>query len=635
MTTIPSPYNFVPLSERIFFPPWAAQVSMDVPFSDGISGSFDIEVEAMTPIYTRNSGPRGSQSWKEFFQVTESSSPEKLFALNGTTVKGMLRNVIEVASFGKLIQEKDKKLSYRDLQNNGYTCRLTNNTGTEANPVYTPKVKAGWLIEDADGNWTVVPCEFSRVQIGDLEAFAAETGKVVGLHSRQTIGNKYYRWENSGGLPLIIRFTPGPETPHNHDCIGPRGTCTCHSPKRRKLTYSLASSVGTTGTHTGTIVFTGQPAPFNPGDRHKKHMEFIFHSPVTTAAKEISQPVKSGFIQANTDPGKENGSALEAWEYWKDKLRRDSRKVPVFYLANTNGNIEYLGLAMMFRLPYQYGIHDFIGRSNQGHRKSTPLDLAETMFGRVGKDDHSLAGRIAIEPLLVTKYPQPKVLAEKSTILGPPRMSYYPNYLEQKTNPKDGLLSTKAYKTYEDDDSDARIRGWKRFTVPTDNSTPAPPTAAGNAATQFIPLDRGVKFRGTIRVHNLRPQELGALIWALAWGGNEALRHNIGMAKPYGYGSIKVRLVPKKINLRCTNGDTLTDLQPCLEGFLAMMRGEITSWDQSEQIKELLAMADPAKVWPTDLRRYPVLQVRPSKNEFADAKKRAARKVLRRHSEIR
>ncbi len=47
---IPSPYNFVPLSEHVFFPDWAEKVSMDVPFSDGISGALKVRVTARTSI---------------------------------------------------------------------------------------------------------------------------------------------------------------------------------------------------------------------------------------------------------------------------------------------------------------------------------------------------------------------------------------------------------------------------------------------------------------------------------------------------------------------------------------------------------------------------------------------------------
>jgi hypothetical protein len=43
-----APYNFVPLSAWIFKPDWAAHVSHDLPFSDGISGTLELSIQAHT-----------------------------------------------------------------------------------------------------------------------------------------------------------------------------------------------------------------------------------------------------------------------------------------------------------------------------------------------------------------------------------------------------------------------------------------------------------------------------------------------------------------------------------------------------------------------------------------------------------
>ena len=121
MTTIPSLYNFVPLSDLVFHPPWAPLVFQDVPFSDGVMGSLQVRVTAETPIYIRNDGDRNSPEHRRFFQV----QPGGDFAVNGTSFKGMLRNILEIASFGKLCREEDHRYSFRDLRNDKYTGRMT------------------------------------------------------------------------------------------------------------------------------------------------------------------------------------------------------------------------------------------------------------------------------------------------------------------------------------------------------------------------------------------------------------------------------------------------------------------------------------------------------------------------------
>ena len=49
MATIKAPFNFVPLSDKIFFPEWADQISQDIPFSDGLSGTIELKITAETP----------------------------------------------------------------------------------------------------------------------------------------------------------------------------------------------------------------------------------------------------------------------------------------------------------------------------------------------------------------------------------------------------------------------------------------------------------------------------------------------------------------------------------------------------------------------------------------------------------
>ena len=54
MNRIKSPFNFVPVSDKVYFPEWSNQVSHDIPFSDGESGYIEVELTAETPIYIRN-----------------------------------------------------------------------------------------------------------------------------------------------------------------------------------------------------------------------------------------------------------------------------------------------------------------------------------------------------------------------------------------------------------------------------------------------------------------------------------------------------------------------------------------------------------------------------------------------------
>ncbi len=617
MTTIPSRYNFVPLSDQIFFPDWAAQVSQDVPFTDGICGSLRICITAESPIYIRNGGAEQDEVHEQFFQVLPGT---KQYAINGSTVKGMLRNIIEIASFAKLRQEKtDHHLSYRDLYYGKYTSRLTDTTSTGAR---VPRAQAGWLTEGENGEWHLKPCRFSRVELKDLEEYYSDKyGIPIDLHShtretKNTADEKYNKWQLRY---LDIMFDPGPLKDEKHDCNYQCGYC--RDNPTLTLKYRKAANLGT-GETRGRIVMTGQPATWEPGRRHVKHMEFIFYPLPGASREEIPLSVKENFIAAHSSA---TGKANAEWRYWRSKLEQ-GRAVPVFYHKDNSGNILEMGLAMMFRVLYRHPVGRLIENRNPAHLADFPLDLAETMFGRTGDDAHSLRGRVSIEPLLVQD--QAQELDRKTTILGSPRLSYYPNYIEQPHVDRSTwkIQGEYEYKTCEDED--AKARGWKRYPVPQADATPdAPDTGDSRSSTSFIPLAEDVRFCGDIHIHNLRTAELGALVWALTWGGEDDKRHNIGMAKPYGYGVIRVEIIEQDLALHTMDGNSVSfeNLAQYMQQFAALMQSEIPAWEDSEQITELLAMADPERSWDHDRRQYPQ-----GPRQFASLKKN--KKVLRRHS---
>lgn len=58
-------------------------------------------------------------------------------------------------------------------------------------------------------------------------------------------------------------------------------------------------------------------------------------------------------------------------------------------------------------------------------------------------------------------------------------------------------------------------------------------------------LNPGAKFNFTIRFENLSPVELGALLWSVEM--EEGMHHKVGLAKPLGFGSVKLSI--KKIEI--------------------------------------------------------------------------------------
>jgi len=622
-----SPYNFVPLSSKVFFPDWAEQVSHDLPFRDGICGELVCELVTDTPVFVRNGGHwksrdelmKDKNAWESFFcGVTDDG--KKQFMIPGTTLKGMLRNVVEIASFGKFSRVDNHRYSVRDLNNRDKSLYMDWMTRTVAHRVYETKISAGWLAagDDEEGVWALYPCKMSRVEHNELIQWH---GRQPDIKKKQTAPEKYGKW---GEKSLHVLFDPGQVTDHDkHSC----GT----------LIYSKAENLGR-GETEGVIVFTGQPGD---NKRHQdpknrsKHFEFIFHGPSGTAIT-VPDEIKQDFIFNHTNA---NGTANEEWGYWKGKLKKS--KIPVFYRLTDDGKeLHSIGLAMMYRLPYEYSTRDAVGHTSQEHLDDSRLDLAEVIFGRVPDSKsksspmEALKGRVSISTALADlttcrswkdETTDEKCSPKKDepyiqTVLGCPKPTFYPNYLEQpaRIDPSKGHH----YNTYMNDD--CRLRGWKRYPVRKSETVTRGTMPQGvpndDVDTRMIPLAPKAKFTFRIKLHNLLPEEAGALIWALTWGDRPHLRHSFGMGKPFGFGQAAITINNDVSLLVDMNGNQVSATKT-LDAYNRLMQDFAgRDWERTPQLEQLFAMADPSVAPAPEKLKYPVLTVKPNRNDFAQIK---------------
>lgn len=129
---ITAPYNFVPLNKEVFYPSWSEDVSHDVPFADGESGEIDITITAKSPIFIRD-----HEKNEEFCQHNGE------YYIPSSSVKGMVRNILEIISFSKMRDE--------NFDNDTYAVRDL----SKADNFYMIKMKpenicCGWLKKDGD-----------------------------------------------------------------------------------------------------------------------------------------------------------------------------------------------------------------------------------------------------------------------------------------------------------------------------------------------------------------------------------------------------------------------------------------------------------------------------------------------------
>ncbi len=209
---------------------------------------------------------------------------------------------------------------------------------------------------------------------------------------------------------------------------------------------------------------------------------------------------------------------------------------PVFYAQSDK--LLYFGFTPYLRVFYDHDIHHGIP---EAFRTGWKLDYAKSLFGFSAQKeygvDQSYKGRVAFEDMQAEG--QPKEMNPVKVVLGEPKATAYSLYLKQPEAEK-GVL-----RTY--NSPDFELRGMKQYWL----KTRIHPESTGNPRVdaEIRPLDRGTVFRGRIRFFNLTEDELGLLLWALML--EPGCSFQVGMAKPYGFGQMK--LLQDSVKLKIEN----------------------------------------------------------------------------------
>ena len=102
-----APYAFVPLSAWVYQPEWADRVSHDRPMPDGWSGTIEIDIKAITPLLIGAERRKPDENGPT--TVLPFVLPDGRAAIPGSSLRGMLRNIIQIAAFGQIGPWTDAK----------------------------------------------------------------------------------------------------------------------------------------------------------------------------------------------------------------------------------------------------------------------------------------------------------------------------------------------------------------------------------------------------------------------------------------------------------------------------------------------------------------------------------------------
>lgn len=520
---VKSVYNFVPAPKEseVFCPDWANHVNHDLPFSDGESGEIDITITAETPIFIRN-GHSKEEEMNEFAHYVING--EKKYFIPATSLKGMFRNVLEIMTNSKLSQLNNHRHAIRQIMK---TKDTVIDEGYELSQDEVKRqIQCGYLIKRGE-KYFIHSCGAPlKIRYTDIDGkfkkgFEKQFGVSDEANIKENFGNRTaaYKYKLLEGKELEGRFEIHPldEDEKQKSWMS----------KFQPLRYARYCNESEENSFDGRIVLVGQASNYNISTARRG--EYVFRGKKSEVLgndkNSIEVPIDKidDFKFVNRDE-KGESQELKDWAFWKKHIIEG---IPVFFrVKEIKGNIEIIdfGLSFMYKQPARYKVKDFL------LKYSEKMDLAETIFGSINKGQES-KGRVFIGHACCIEE-APKVLDKVVVTLGSPKSSFTPFYLKQDG----GNGKTKSFNTY--NSYNVELKGFKRY--PMKKKILPHLGESEKLQSHFIPLNAGNKFKAIVRFHNLRPLELGALLSTITLGNTDATFHNLGYAKPLGYGFIKI-----------------------------------------------------------------------------------------------
>ncbi|MDF0556441.1 TIGR03986 family CRISPR-associated RAMP protein [Kamptonema sp. UHCC 0994] len=584
-----APYNFVELPNKIVEAELQCNGKLrdnDRYYPDRHTGKIKCTLRTESPLYIRcgltptdfsnfsdklneylTSEQRKTKA--EFFQYPSNSYP----VLPGSSLRGMLRTLVEIISFGKIEQVSDrKKFFFRavaaendDPLRDVYKARIGN---------MAKNVKAGYLEFDKKQNkWFIRPSNkiddklFIEVKEEDIK----------------------------DDIPSLIILKKANYIPQ-YIQISFEVTPTSIQVSENLTKYSQNGQTGwliTSGNMLENMLekTTEREREKLLGKKEGRKYHYII--------AEVDRSVKR--IEISSDAIRDYREALTNFQKGEEKQFKNNSKnrfdkkkgviqegLPIFYCDPEP--VTLFGQSPNFRIPYSpnndgraASAVDFIPKHIG---ESDKIDLADAIFGFVRrrkdkkeelpsnekkeKREQSRAGRIFVsdaryvtdeEGIWLKDNPNDTITPQ---ILASSKPTTFQHYLVQKTDEKSDL------KHY---GSKTVIRGhklyWHKGDVKTGIQTDASPEEIEKKRSQYTeikPIKAGVTFEFSINFENLSNVELGALLWILTLAsdnanqlklldldGKEKYCLSLGMGKPLGMGAVTIEKSELILNERSQN----------------------------------------------------------------------------------
>jgi len=186
-----APYNFVPLNMSVVPADPLPNHDRFYPNSDRFTGYIDCEMTTLTPLYIRDGltveeylHQRKLQEKKEKWEKSDFFSPAGKIRIPGSSIRGMVRNLVEIVSWSKFGFFEDKNLYYRsfaDVSSLRDEYKKYMNPGDKSGD--SPyKMSAGYLVKEGY-RYYIYPAgklqgkQFDNIPIKDAKIIIKNMGK--------------------------------------------------------------------------------------------------------------------------------------------------------------------------------------------------------------------------------------------------------------------------------------------------------------------------------------------------------------------------------------------------------------------------------------------------------------------------
>lgn len=512
-----APYNFVALPDKVKIAPQKPP-TFDVYHSDKLSGYFECTLKTKTPLYIRNTLTEEMYLEREEGQTLDDEAEANFFQpggkvrLPGSSLRGMIRTLVEIMSNAQFLNYSDAQLFYRAVGGRTaqtivqkYRNRLTH-TGQNA-------AQGGYMVKE-NGIYYIYPAEalggYTFYQIFTDRANAV----VRSEYTKRIRGKEHPEW---GRKEIWFKLPPTS-----------RGT----KPLIQEIKGKNEPKPGD-GWYAGWAIISGAI----PG---KKRSWIIPARPNNSQQTPIEVPIED--IQAYRDGG---GITPEIKDKDFSILPEADEEWPCFFIEwiDLKGQRRVsFGHTGYFRLPYENQPSNLLKTQLPG-LPETELDLAQAIFGTAAGHKAGKAGRVYFEDA----FPEGEANLETTEpvspkILSGPKATTFQHYLDQSEAENYSSSVERMRNLSFWDSPGAQIRGYKLYWHQNNpNWQETDQDRINSATTQYTkikPLAAGNTFKFRVRFDNLSEIELGALAAALQLP--KGCAHKLGMGKPLGLGSVEV-----------------------------------------------------------------------------------------------